>query len=147
MQDISAYGIRVRVVASNTFPAGIDVTAFADDGDSLGVEPQEIAATAMGVNGDLVTWSRANPLPVVLNVIPTSEDDRNLQVLVEANRAGRGKSPSRDVITLTAAYPDGSVKTWSNGVLVNGRVGNSLTSAGRMASNPYTFHFEAFTRS
>ena len=30
MTDISAFGIRVRLVASTTFPAGIDITQFAD---------------------------------------------------------------------------------------------------------------------
>lgn len=147
MQDISAFGIRVRVVASNTYPAGFTVTQFADDADSVTVEPQTIAETAMGVNGDLVTWSSANPLPLVLNVIPGSEDDNNLQVLLEANRVGRGKRSARDTITVTAVYPDGRIGTWSNGVITMGRVGNSITSAGRLASKPYTFSFEAYTRS
>lgn len=147
MQDISAFGIRVRVVASNTFPAGFTVTQFADDADSMTVEPQQIAETAMGVNGDLVAWSRANPLPLVLNVIPGSDDDKNLQVLLEANRVGRGKRSARDIITVTAVYPDDSTGTWSNGVITNGRVGNSIASSGRLQSKPYTFNFERFTRS
>lgn len=146
MQDISAFGIRLRLTASVTFPAGITITAFADDADALTVEPQEINATAMGVNGDLISWSRANPLPLVINVIPNSEDDRNLQVLLEANRVGRGKRGVRDVIVITAVYPDGSTSTWSNGVLTNGRVGNAIASAGRLQTKPYTFSFEAFAR-
>lgn len=147
MQDISAFGIRVRVVASNTFPAGFTVTQFADDADSMTVEPQQIAETAMGVNGDLVAWSSANPLPLVLNVIPNSEDDKNLQVVLEANRVGRGKRSARDIITITAVYPDGAVGTWSGGVITMGRVGNSIASAGRLQSKPYTFSFERYTRS
>lgn len=147
MQDISAFGIRVRVVASNTYPAGFTVTQFADDADSVTVEPQTIAETAMGVNGDLVVWSRANPSPLVLNVIPGSEDDNNLQVLLEANRVGRGKRSARDVITATAVYPDGRIGTWSNGAITVGRVGNSIASSGRLQSKPYSFSFEGFTRS
>lgn len=147
MQDISAFGIRVRVVASNTFPAGFTVTQFADDADSMTVEPQTIAETAMGVNGDLVVWSRANPLPLVLNVIPGSEDDKNLQVLLEANRVGRGKRSARDKITITAVYPDNTVGTWAEGAITVGRVGNSIASAGRLQSKPYTFSFERYTRS
>lgn len=147
MTDISAFGIRVRLVASSTFPAGIDLTQFADDADALDVAAQEIAATAMGVNGDLVTWSRANPLPLVLNLIPNGEDDRNMQVLFEANRVGRGKTSARDTITVTAVYPDGGAVTWSGGVLTNGMVSNSVASAGRLKSKPYTFSFEAIARS
>ena len=75
--DISAFGIRVQIFASVTFPAGITITQFADDGDSLDVPQQQIADKAMGVNGDLITWSKANPLNLTLNIIPASDDDRN----------------------------------------------------------------------
>jgi len=33
MNDISVFGIRVQLVASETFPAGISLTQFADDAD------------------------------------------------------------------------------------------------------------------
>lgn len=146
MQDISAFGIRVRLVASNTFPAGVTITQFADDADSLDTPSQQIADKAMGVNGDLVVWSRANPINTTINVIPNSEDDRNLQVLLEANRVGRGKRGARDVITLTAVYPDGRTATWSNGAITDGPVSNSIASSGRMKSKTYMFSFEGFAR-
>lgn len=147
MQDISAFGIRVRLVASVTFPAGIDITQFADDADSLDVPQQQIADKAMGVNGDLIVWSKANPLLTTLNVIPASEDDRNLSVLLEANRVARGKRSARDTITLTAIYPDGRTQTWSQGKITDGIPGNALASSGRMKSKPYMFAFESLNRS
>lgn len=147
MQDISAYGIRVQIVASVTFPAGINITQFADDGDSLDVPSQQIADKAMGVNGDLITWSKANPIVTTLNVIPNGEDDRNLQVLLEANRVARGKRSARDVITMTAVYPDGTSRTWSSGAITDGIPGNALASSGRMKTKPYQFAFENTSRS
>lgn len=147
MQDISAFGIRVRLVASVTFPAGIDVTQFADDADSLDVPQQQIADKAMGVNGDLIVWSKANPLNVTMNLIPASEDDRNLSVLLEANRVARGKRGAWDVITLTAIYPDGTTQTWSRGRITDGVPGKGLASSGRMKSKPYMFSFENLARS
>lgn len=147
MQDISAYGIRLRLVASVTFPAGIDITQFADDADSLDIPSQQVADKAMGVNGDLVVWSKANPIPLTLNVIPNTEDDRNMAVLLEANRVGRGKRSARDIITLTAVYPDGRTITWSNGAITDGIPGNALASSGRMKSKPYLFSFEQLARS
>ena len=147
MTDISAFGIRVRLVASNTFPAGIDITQFADDGDSLDVPQQQIADKAMGVNGDLITWSKANPLLLNINVIPATDDDRNLSVLLEANRAARGKRPARDVITLTAIYADGSTQTWSNGAITDGTPGKALASSGRIKTKMYAFAFENLARS
>lgn len=147
MQDISAYGIRLRLVASVTFPAGIDITQFADDADSVDVPSQQIADKAMGVNGDLVVWSKANPINLTINVIPNTEDDRNLAVLLEANRVGRGKRSARDIITATAVYPGGRTITWSNGAITDGIPGNALASSGRMKSKPYLFSFEQLARS
>ena len=147
MQDISAFGIRVRLVASNTFPAGIDITQFADDGDSLDIPTQQIADEAMGVNGDLIVWSKANPLTVTINIIPGSDDDRNLSVLLEANRVARGKRGARDVITLTAIYPDETTQTWSLGRITDGIPGKALASSGRMKTKPYMFAFENLARS
>ena len=147
MQDISAFGIRLQLVASVTFPAGITLSQFADDGDSLDIPQQQIAETAMGVNGDLITWSRANPLVLTVNIIPGSDDDRNMSVLLEANRVARGKRGTRDVITLTAIYPDGTTQTWSLGRITDGIPGKALASSGRMKSKPYQFAFENLSRS
>lgn len=146
MKDISGFGTRIRIIASNTFPVGFDVTQFADDADSLDVPQQQIADKAMGVNGDLVVWARANPLLVTINVIPNSDDDRNLAVLLEANRVAKGKQSARDVITLVAAYPDGSTQTWSQGAITDGTPGLALASSGRMKSKPYLFAFESLAR-
>lgn len=147
MQDISAFGIRVQIIASVTFPAGISITQFADDGDSLDVPSQQIADKAMGVNGDLIVWSKANPITLTLNVIPDSDDDKNLQVLLEANRVGRGKRSARDSLTLVAVYPDGSQRTWSPGKITDGIPGNALASSGRFKTKPYQFAFENTSRS
>lgn len=146
MNDISAFGIRVRLIASVTFPTGIDITQFADDADSLDVPVQQIRDKAMGVNGDLITWSKANPLLVNLNVIPNSDDDRNIAVLLEANRVSRGKRSAGDVITLVASYASGVTQTWSQGCITDGIPGNALASSGRMKSKPYSFAFEALAR-
>lgn len=146
MQDISAFGIRVRLVASVTFPAGITLTQFADDADSLDVPQQQIRDKAMGVNGDLILWSKANPLNVTINLIPAGDDDRNMSVLLEANRVARGKTGARDVITMTALYPDGSTQTWSNGGITDGIPGKALASSGRIKSKPYMFSFENLAR-
>lgn len=146
MDDISVFGIRVQVVASETFPSGINITQFADDADPFDSPSIQIRDKAMGVNGDLISWSKANPIPVTLNVVPNSEDDKNLSVLFEANRVGKGKQGARDVITITAVYPDGRTASFTQGVITDGMPANSATSAGRMKSKPYAFAFENVNR-
>lgn len=144
--DVSGFGIRVRLVASATFPAGITLSQFADDADPFDVPSLQIMDKAMGVNGDMVVWSKANPTAITINVIPATEDDRNLAILLEANRPARGKFPARDVITLTALYPDGRVTTLNSGVITDGSPAQSVASAGRMKSKPYAFAFEGLSK-
>ncbi len=146
MQDISVFGIRVQVVASQTFPSGINITQFADDADPFDAPSMQIRDKAMGVNGDLISWSKANPIPVTLNVVPNSEDDKNLSVLFEANRVGKGKQGARDVISITAVYPDGRTASFSQGVITDGQPANSAQSSGRMKSKAYAFAFENVNR-
>src|SRR5262245_29876650 len=134
-QDISGFGAVVSLVASNTFPAGIALTQFADDGDPFDQPTVRIGDVAMGLNGDLISWRRATPLPVTVSVIPGSQDDLNLSVLANANRVGQGKSSAQDVITVTAAYPDGSVVTFSGGAITDAPFARSISSAGRLKTN------------
>lgn len=146
MNDISAFGIRVQVVASETFPSGINLTQFADDADPFDSPSMQIRDKAMGVNGDLVSWSKANPIIVNLNLVPNSDDDKNLGVLFEANRVGKGKQGARDVVSITAVYPDGRTASFTQGVITDGMPANSATSAGRLKSKNYSFAFENVNR-
>lgn len=141
-QDISGFGLRVSLIASNTMPNGADISAFADDADPFDIPELTIAETAMGLNGDLVTFSSANPVAVTISLIPGSDDDVNLQTIAEANRVGLDKSSVRDVIALVGVYPDGRTVRLTGGKLVNYRPGNSVASAGRFKSKPYSFMFE-----
>ena len=140
--NISGFGLVVRLIASSTFPTGIDLTQFADDADPFDTPSQELAAGAMGLNGDAVQWARANLIPLTINIIPNSDDDRNLAVLAEANRVAKGKNGAQDEITITGVYPDGRTVTYVRGFLSNAMLGNSVSSAGRMKSKPYIFQFE-----
>lgn len=142
MNDLSGFGLKVRIIASNTFPAGVDITQFSDDADAVDIPSIKIAETAMGLNGDLVGWSKPAPLQVTLNLIADSDDDKNMAVIAEANRVGKGKQSVRDSITLTLSYPNGRVATYSPGFITDGMPGLSVASAGKMKTRPYVFHFE-----
>ena len=146
MQDVSGFGLKVRVVASRTLPSGVTVTQFADDADPFDLPPIAIAAATMGLNGDLIIASSPQPIMVTLNVIPDSDDDRTLAAVFEANRVGRGKQGARDVITLTGVYPSGKSITLSNGAMTSGMPGASVASAGRKKSKAYIFAFEGLSQ-
>lgn len=146
MENISGFGFRINLIASNTFPSGVTVSQFADDGDPFDVPAAQLADKAMGLNGDMVTWSAPAPIEVTINVIPGSEDDRNLEAIAEANRVSKGKSSARDVITAVGMYPDGRIRTFSKGVMTNAMVADGIASSGRMKTKQYTFAFEQVAR-
>lgn len=140
--EIGGFGLKVQIIASTSFPSGFTLSQFADDGDPLDLGAIDISEQAMGLNGDMITWSKANPLPVSINIIPGSDDDKNLAVIAEANRVGRGKKSVRDVITMVVIYPDGTSTSLINGKMKNAMFGKSVASAGRMKTKKYDFMFE-----
>lgn len=142
MENISGFGLIVNVIGSSTFPVGLLLTEFADDADPFDLPSLQIADKAMGLNGDLIVWSKPNPINVTLNVIAGSFSDLNLAVLLEANRVGRGKTGARDIITMSAIYPSGNVIVLTNGAITDGIPASSVASAGRLKSKSYAFSFE-----
>ncbi len=142
MQNISGYGLSINILASKTFPVGLIINQFADDADPFDVPSLQIADSAMGLNGDLIVWSKANPIKVTLDVIPSSFADINLAILLEANRVGRGKTGARDIITMNIIYPAGNFVSLTNGVITDGLPFSAVASAGRLKSKSYAFSFE-----
>lgn len=142
MNNISGFGLSINLVATITFPLGFIITEFADDADPFDLPALQIADSAMGLNGDLIQWAKANPIKATISVIPGSDSDINLALLMEANRVGRGKIGARDIITLAAIYPDGEFITLTNGVITDGLPASSVASAGRLKSKTYNFSFE-----
>jgi hypothetical protein len=140
--NIGGFGLIVTAVASNTFPAGLILEAFADDADPFDFPDLQIADIAMGLNGDLLTWSKAMPLVTSVSLIPESDDDNNMAVALAANRVGKNKASAQDVWTLVGKYPSGITVTLSGGRLTNGSISNSIASAGRMKSKTYKWAFQ-----
>jgi hypothetical protein len=132
----------LNVKASVTFPAGFTVSQFADDTDPLDSASIDVQSTAMGANGDLIVWNSPKPIPVTIGVIPNSDDDKNLSVLLEANRKGKNKKIAQDEITMTITYADNSTITLSAGAITSGIVVTSSSSDNRLKSKPYGFMFE-----
>lgn len=142
MQNISGFQTKVNIIASVTFPVALYITEWADDSDPVDIPSLQIADKAMGLNGDLIVWSKANPINVTLDVIPQSFSDINLGILLEANRVGKNKIGSRDIITLNIFYPNNSFVTLINGAITDGMPVNSVASAGRLKTKSYSFSFE-----
>jgi hypothetical protein len=145
MAEISAFGLSIVLRASNTFPSGITLSQFADDADPFDTPSIEIGQVAMGLNGDMVAWSTPNPITATINVIPGSDDDKNLEILAENNKVTKGKLFSRDNIEMTVVYPDGRIVTGRNGTITNYVPFPSAANSGRIKTRAYSFAFEKKT--
>lgn len=132
----------ITIFASKTFPAGFNVSQFTDDTDPLDSAAIDVQSAEMGANGNLITWNSPKGIPVTIAVIPNSDDDRNLQALLNANRKTKNRRVANDVITMTVTYADESTSTLSNGAILNGNVLKGSTSDNRLKSMPYGFMFE-----
>lgn len=139
---IGGLGLKVTIIASPVFPQGFTVDKWADDSDPLIIGDLEITQTAMGVNGDLISWNKAVPIPVELSVIPNSEDDQNLKILINSNRAARNKVSTQDDITMIVSYPNGKIQTLTGGVVKQGAPAQSVTSESRLKTATFSFEFE-----
>jgi hypothetical protein len=150
MADISGYGTNIQLVSTTTYPNGLSITQFADDADPIDVGTIALAETGMGLNGDMVKWSKATPIKVTINVLADSQNDRDLNILANSVRVQKGSTRSCEKINMTVLYPECCESTgiqnsdeYRNGYLLEAMVGKSITSAGRFKSRSYTFVFES----
>ena len=143
MTDVSAVGLSLRISASVTFPNGFTVTSFADDGDNGVSENSEIIGDAIGLNAELITWDTPKSIPYNVNVIPNTEDETNLQTLLNANRTTKNKRSVKDVVTIVETNPiTGATRTFKQGKIKGGPVGYQYGGDGRIKNRQYTFIFE-----
>ena len=140
--DISAMGLKVLIKADPSFPVGIEVTHFADDGDSLNISEITTMESGMGVNGDLVVWRVATPCEVELNVIPGTDECKDLETLFNLNMTQNNRVSSKDIISMVITHPDGHQSVLSNGYITAGKPVQDYSSAGRANSRSFRFVFE-----
>ena len=142
--DSSTIGISARLVASQTYPNGITLTAFPEDGD-LGITGNTaIGSHASGVNGHLIVWKTANGVTVNLPLIPNTEDSALMDRLYAANQPAPNKFVAKDIIQLVITNPiTGVPTTYKNGWLEEGPAGYQYGLDGRIKSKVYTMTFES----
>jgi hypothetical protein len=143
--DQSGAGTIVTLYFSKTFPVtGIAWTAAPDDVDPFDFPSMQIADGAMGGNGDLITWAKANPLKWSISVIPNSFEGLALNVVFQNNRVGRGKTNVNDSVKAVIVYPNLRTAVLSDGRLTDGTPGLSWQQSGRIGTMTYSFIFEKF---
>lgn len=144
VEDVSSIGVSIRLTASQTYPNGITLSAFPEDGDLGPAGTTTIGAHANGVNGHLIVWKRANGITVGVPLIPNTEDCAKMERLFAANTPGPNKFIAKDIINMVVTNPvTGVPTTYKNGWLEEGMAANQYGLDGRIKSKVYTITFES----
>lgn len=144
MIDVSGFGTGITVVALQSFPMGFTVSQFADDVDPI--EAKEVAAVGyeMLFDGSPFFYDKASVVEVKVGVIPGSDDDINLKILLQVKKGTTSILPISDLTTMVVTYPDGGRVILSNGSIISGPFLDSIQASGRRKGNTYTFVFGSF---
>jgi hypothetical protein len=143
MENVTGFGSTVSIIASNSYPVGFPVSQFSNDVDAFDFPSVQMGDFAMGLNGDGIAWSKANPLKGTISVVAGSLDDQNLQVVASNNRVSQGKTVALDIITMTIVYADNTTTTFSNGIMTDAAPAKSFGSDGKLKTRTYGFTFES----
>jgi hypothetical protein len=144
MQNISGFGTSVTVIATQSFPLGFNITQFADDTDPIAVDPTEPNGFELLYDGSLFAFGKAAPIKLSVSVIPGSDDDINLKILLAANKSASSYIPLPDITSMVISYADGGRVVLSNGTILNGPLADAIAPTGRRKSNTFTFVFGEF---
>jgi hypothetical protein len=144
MQDVSAFGTTISILATHSFPVGFTIENFADDKDPLKIENIEATGYVFLIDGSLFIFDKAAVIKVDVSTVAGSDDDINLKTMLQARKGSSSIINLPDVTTMTIAYGNGGIVMFTNGSIVSGPLGDSIEQSGRHPSNTYTFVFSDF---
>ena len=144
MERIDGFGLGVTIIALQSFPMGFALSQFADDVLPLEIEEVEPVGFDMLYDGSLFAFDKAAPIKVAVSVIPGTSDDINLKILLASRKAASSIIPLPDVTSMVITYGDGGRVLLSNGTILRGPLGDTITTGGRKKGNQYTFVFGSY---
>ena len=143
MINVSGFGLGVTIVAVQSFPMGFNLSKFADDQDPLSAKPYEPFGYDLLYDGELFAFDKAAVVEVDVSVVPNTDDDINLKILLQSRRGGISILPFDDSVTMVINYPDGGRVILSSGSILSGPVMDNITQSGRKSGNIYKFVFSS----
>lgn len=146
MVILSGFDTKLTLIATFTFPSGINLNSMTKETDPLDVPVTDIAGNVMTINGEIGVFSMSGQIDVKYTCMANTEDYKNLSTLYNNNRPEPGKLPVNDKIFLTIVYPDGQVESLYNGYLRSGPPVKSIASDSHLKSMEYNFTFERYAR-
>lgn len=151
--DISAVGAKVEIDTGSGTP--ITITHFSDEGTPFEAADVDVSTNQKNLNGDMISSRTPSVYSVSLTVVAGTDDDINLQKLLQkASLMPGGVTPIDKLIikSMILSIPKinnsggGSKFTykWTNGRIKSGPTGPSTSAEGRLSARTYTFEFEKY---
>jgi hypothetical protein len=144
MIDISSAGSGITIFSVSSFPMGFQLSAFADDVDPLSIQATEVSGFERLYDGTIFSFDKTSPILLSVGVIPNTEDDINLKILLQKRKSNSNALPLPDGVTMVISYADGGRNVLSHGSILAGSIADSLMSQGRKKGNEYHFVFGSF---
>ena len=152
--DISAVGASIVITPHSGTP--ITITEFSDEGTPFDAGDVDVSTNAKNLNGQMISSRTPAVYPVSVTVIPGSDNDFELQQLLQKSSIMPGGIAPVDniiidsiVLSVPAINQSGRGFTrkyeWSAGRIKTGPTGPSTSSEGRQSARTYTFEMEQFT--
>lgn len=144
MIDVSGFGTGITIVATTSFPMGFKLSQFADDADPVVFDETETSDFELLYDGSLFVYDQASAIKMSVSVIPGSDDDINLKLLLQSRKSTPKIIPLPDTVIAYIGYGGGGSVILSNGGVVKGPLADSITAQGRKKANTYSFVFGSF---
>lgn len=145
--DVSALGFSIVVKDDKLFPQGFVIKRTADAADPFDFADLTLGEATMDANGFLVYASAPSPIEFTINLLPSTEEDKNMSQLFEAHRPAMGRARTGGEITITVQYADGSSITATDVYLISGSPARSISQPSRYKVKPYVFAAQDYQKS
>lgn len=145
MEHVGGFGTSVTILAMKTFPVGFTVEKFADDVSPIDFGETQIADHEFMVDGRIFSFETGAAISVKIGVIPGTDDDENLSILLNANKSVLRMGGIPDLCFMTINYPFQAPIVLNNGYLRVGKFGTSIAETGRGKGKVYEFVFSEGT--
>lgn len=144
MIDVSAFGTGITIVATSSFPMGFGLSSFADDEDPISISEVEVSGFEKLYDGSIFTFDKTSPILLSVGVMPNTDDDTNLKILMQMRKSSPQLLPLPDTTSMVINYADGGRVILSQGIILSGALADSITTQGRKKGNVYHFVFGTF---
>lgn len=142
--DVSALGFKILVQDSRVFPRGFTINRTADGADPFAFSTVTVGSVTSDANANIVYRTTPNPTEFTINLLPTSEEDKNMSLLFECHRPRPGVPKTGGEITITVIYNDGSSTTAIKCYFLTGDPKRSIQGDSRYKNKVYTFACEDY---